>query len=70
MQITLPTKTLKPELVKISMKDHELTIQDEYNSKSQNRYEWLFFRKTITLPSATQVDQLESHMANDGQLSI
>lgn len=70
LEITLPMKNFKPELVKVSMKDHELTIQAEYNYRDKDRSERSFFRKSIMLPPGTEVDKLESRMTDDGQLYI
>lgn len=70
LQINLPMKNFKPEVVKVSVKDHELTVQAEYNYKDKNRSERSFFRKSITLPPGTQVEELQSQMTNDGQLCI
>lgn len=70
LQITLPLKPFKPEVVKVSIKDHELTVQAEYNFKDKNRSERSFFRKSIILPPGTKVDELQSQMTDDGELCI
>lgn len=70
LQITLPMKDVKPNMVKVTVKDNQLTVQCESSYKSDNGAQRSFFRKSITLPPGTQVDHLQSHMGDDGELKI
>ncbi len=60
----------RPPELKVSVKDNELIVQGEHQYKDQNRSERSYFFKSTTLPRGTQVDQLQSHLNDSGQLRI
>lgn len=70
LEMIVPMKTYKPEEIKVSVKNNELIVQGEHRHKDDNRAERSFFFKSVTLPPGTQVDHLESHLNDDGQLKI
>jgi len=70
LEMTLGMKNYKPEEIKVSVKDNELIVQGEHRHKDENRSERSFFFKSTMLPPGTQVDQLQSHITDDGQLKI
>jgi HSP20 family molecular chaperone IbpA len=70
LEMTLGMKNYKPEEIKVSVKDNELIVQGEHRHKDANRSERSFFFKSTMLPPGTQVDQLQSHLNDDGQLKI
>ncbi|CAF4398312.1 unnamed protein product [Rotaria sp. Silwood2] len=70
LELTLGMKDYKPQEIKVSVKNNELIVQGEHRHKDANRSERSFFFKSTTLPPGTQVDHLESHLTEDGQLKI
>ncbi|CAF5041631.1 unnamed protein product, partial [Rotaria sp. Silwood1] len=68
--MTVGMKNYKPQEIKVSVKNNELIVQGEHRHKDANRTERSFFFKSTTLPPGTQVDQLQSHLTDDGQLKI
>ena len=70
LEITVPMKTYKPEEIKVSVKNNELIVQGEHRRQDENRSERTYFFKSTTLPPGTQLDKLESHLTDDGQLKI
>jgi HSP20 family molecular chaperone IbpA len=70
LEMTVGMKNYRPEEIKVSVKNNELIIQGEHQHKDANRSERLFFFKSAMLPPGTQVDQLQSHVTDDGQLKI
>jgi HSP20 family molecular chaperone IbpA len=70
LQLSMPMKDYRPEQIKVSVKNNDLIIQGEYKSKDDNRSERSFFFQSVTLPPGTQVDQLQTHLTDDGQLKI
>jgi len=70
LEIAVPMKTYKPEEIKVSVKNNQLIVQGEHRHKDENRSERTYFYKSTILPPGTQVDHLQSHLTNDGQLKI
>jgi len=70
LEIAVPMKTYKPEEVKVSVKNNQLIVQGEHRHKDENRSERSFFYKSTILPPGTQLDKLQSHLTDDGQLKI
>jgi len=70
LEMTVGMKNYQPEEIKVSVKNNELIVQGEHKHKDANRSERSFFFKSATLPPGTQVDQLQSHLTDDGQLKI
>jgi HSP20 family molecular chaperone IbpA len=70
LEMTLGMKNYQPQEIKVSVKNNELIVQGEHKHKDANRSERAFFFKSATLPPGTQVDQLQSHLTDDGQLKI
>jgi len=70
LEMTVGMKNYRPEEIKVSVKNNELTVQGEHQHKDKNRSERSFFFKSTLLPPGTQVDQLQSHLTDDGQLKI
>jgi HSP20 family molecular chaperone IbpA len=70
LEMSLELKDFKPQEIKVSVKNNELIVQGEHRHKDANRSERSFFFKSTTLPPGTQVDQLQSHLGDDGQLKI
>ncbi|CAF0787819.1 unnamed protein product [Rotaria sordida] len=70
LQISLSMKNIKPNLINVSVKDNLLTVQCEHSYKDENCLQRSFFRKSMTLPPGTQVDQLRSQITDDGELKI
>ena len=70
LEMTLGMKNYQPQEIKVSVKDNELIVKGEHRHKDENRSERSFFFKSTTLPPGTQVDHLESHLTDDGQLKI
>jgi HSP20 family molecular chaperone IbpA len=70
LEMTVGMKNYRPQEIKVSVKNNELIVQGEHTHKDANRSERSFFFKSTTLPPGTQIDQLQSHLTNDGQLKI
>ena len=70
LEMTLTVKGYKPDEIKVSVKNNVLIIEGERAHREDNRSERSFFSKTTTLPSETQVDQLQSSLNDDGVLKI
>jgi len=70
LEMTLGMKNFRPQEIKVSVKNNELIVQGEHRQKDSNHSERSFFFKSATLPPGTQVDHLQSHLTDDGQLKI
>jgi len=70
LELNVGMKNYKPQEIKVSVKNNELIVQGEHRHKDNNRSERSFFFKSTTLPPGTQIDKLESHLTDDGQLKI
>jgi HSP20 family molecular chaperone IbpA len=70
LEMTVGMKNYQPEEIKVSVKNNELIVQGEHKHNDANCSERSFFFKSTTLPPGTQIDQLQSHLTNDGQLKI
>jgi len=70
LEMSVGMKNYRPEEINVSVKNNELIVQGEYKHKDENRSERSFFFKSTTLPPGTQVDQLQTHLTDDGQLKI
>jgi len=70
LEMSVGMKNYRPEEIKVSVKNNELIVQGEHQHKDENRSERSFFYKSTTLPPGTQVDQLKTHLNDDGQLKI
>ncbi len=70
LELTVGVNNYRPEELKVSVQNNELIIQGEHQYKDQNRSERSYFFKSTTLPRGTQVDQLQSHYNDGGQLKI
>ncbi len=70
LEVTVGVKNYRPQELQVSVKNNELIVQGEHQHKDANRSERSFFFKSTTLPRGTQIDQLESHLGDDGQLKI
>ncbi|CAF2228891.1 unnamed protein product [Rotaria magnacalcarata] len=62
--------TFWPDIVEVSVKDNQLTVQCESSYKDETCKERPFFRKSITLPPGTQVDQLQPQITDSDELKI
>jgi len=70
LELTVGMKNFQPNEIKVSVKNNELIVQGERQQKDNNRSERSFFYKSTTLPPGTQLDQIQSHLSDDGQLKI
>lgn len=70
LEMTVGMKNYRPQEIKVSVKNNELIVQGEHRHKDANRSERTYFFKSTTLPPGTQVDHLQSHLTDDGQLKI
>jgi len=70
LKMALKMKDFTPEQIKVSVKNNDLVIQGEHQHKDRNRSEKTYFYKSCTLPPGTQIDHLQSHLTNDGELQI
>jgi len=70
LKMSLKMRDYTPEQIKVSVKNNDLVIQGEHHHKDRNRSEKSFFYKSCTLPPGTQIDHLQSHLTNDGELQI
>jgi len=70
LEMTVGMKNYRPQEIKVSVKNNELIVQGEHQHKDKNRSERSFFFKSAKLPPGTQVDHLQSHLTDDGQLKI
>jgi HSP20 family molecular chaperone IbpA len=70
LEINVGMKNYRPEEIKVSVKNNELIVQGEHRQNDQNHSARSFFFKSTTLPPGTQVDQLQTHLTDDGQLQI
>jgi HSP20 family molecular chaperone IbpA len=70
LEMTVGMKNYRPEEIKVSVKNNELIVQGEHRHKDKNRSERSYFFKSTTLPPGTQVEQLQSRLTDDGQLTI
>ena len=70
LELTVGMGNFRPNEMKVSVKNNELIVQGEHRQADKNRSERSFFFKSTTLPPGTQVEHLQSHMGDDGQLKI
>jgi HSP20 family molecular chaperone IbpA len=70
LEVTVGVKNYLPQELQVSVKNNELIVQGEHQHKDVNGSERSFFFKSTTLPPGTQIDQLESHLDDNGQLKI
>ncbi|CAF2396438.1 unnamed protein product [Rotaria sp. Silwood2] len=70
LEMIVEMKNYQPEEIKVSVKNNELIIRGEHQYEDQNRSERSYLFKTTTLPPGTQIDQVQSHFTDDGQLKI
>jgi HSP20 family molecular chaperone IbpA len=70
LEMTVGMKNFRPQDLKVSVKNNELIVQGEHREKDDKHYARSFFYKSATLPPGTQVEQLQSHLTDDGQLKI
>jgi HSP20 family molecular chaperone IbpA len=70
LEMTVGMKSYRPQEIKVSVKGNELIVQGEHRHKDDNRSERSFFFRSTTLPPGTQIDHLQSHLSDDGQLKI
>jgi len=70
LEMSVEMKNFQPQEIKVSVENNQLIVQAEHQYNDANRSERSSFYKSTTLPPGTQVDQLKSHLASDGQLKI
>ena len=70
LEMTVGMKDFRPQEIKVSVKNNELVIQGENVHKDNSRSERSFFYRSAMLPPGTQVEQLQSHIDDNGQLKI
>jgi HSP20 family molecular chaperone IbpA len=70
LEMTVGMKNFRPEEIKLSVKNNELVVQGEHRQNDDNHSARSFFFKSTILPPGTQVEQLQSHLTDDGQLKI
>jgi HSP20 family molecular chaperone IbpA len=70
LEVTVGVKNYRPEELQVLVKNNELIVQGEHQHKDDNRSERSFFFKSTTLPPGTQIEQLQAHLNDDGQLRI
>ncbi len=70
LEMSVEVKNFQPQEIKVSVENNQLIVQAEHQYNDANRSERSSFYKSTTLPPGTQVDQLKSHLASDGQLKI
>jgi HSP20 family molecular chaperone IbpA len=70
LEVTVGVKNFRPEELQVLVKNNELIVQGEHQHKDDNRSERSFFFKSTTLPPGTQIEQLQAHLNDDGQLRI
>jgi len=70
LEMTVGMKNFRPQEIKVSVKNNELIVQGEHRQKDGHHSERTFFFKSAPLPPGTQVDHLQSHLTDDGQLKI
>ncbi|CAF0863526.1 unnamed protein product [Rotaria sp. Silwood1] len=70
LEMSIGMKKYRPDEIKVSVKNNELIVQGEHQHKDKNHSERSFFFKSTTLPPGTQINQLQSHLTDDGQLKI
>ncbi|CAF1109216.1 unnamed protein product [Didymodactylos carnosus] len=70
LNMNVDMKGYKPEQIKVSVKDNELIVQGEQEYESNNRAGRSYFYKQVTLPPGVITDRLQTHLMNNGQLTI
>ena len=70
LEMTVGMKDFRPQEIKVSVKNNELIIQGEHVRKDDSGSARSFFYRSAMLPPGTQVDQLQSHIDDNGQLKI
>jgi HSP20 family molecular chaperone IbpA len=70
LEMTFGMKNYRPEEIKVSVKNNQLVVQGEHRQKDENYSGRSFFFKSTTLPPGTQIEQLQTHLTDDGQLKI
>jgi len=70
LEMSVEMKNFQPQEIKVSVENNQLIVQGEHQYNDANRSERSSFFKSTTLTPGTQVDQLKSHLASDGQLKI
>jgi len=70
LELTVGMKNFQPNEMKVTVKNNELIVQGEHKQKDKNHSERSFFYKSTTLPPGTQLEQLQSHLSDDGVLKI
>ena len=69
-EVTLDMKDFQPGEVNVTVKYNQLIVRAERRYFDGNRSERSAFYKSLTLPAGLQVDRLQTHMDDDGQLKI
>ena len=70
LEMVVDMKNYRPQEINVSVTNNELIIKGEHQHNDGNRSERSTFFKSTTLPPGIQVDKLESHFNDDGQLKI
>lgn len=70
LEMTIGMKNFQPNEMKVTVKDNALIVKGEHRQEDENGSQQSFFYRSIMLPPGTQVNQLESHLTDDGQLKI
>jgi HSP20 family molecular chaperone IbpA len=70
LEMMVGMKKYRPQEIKVSLKNNHLIVQGEHKHKDKNRSDRSFFFKSTALPPGTQVDQLQWHLTDDGQLKF
>jgi HSP20 family molecular chaperone IbpA len=70
LEMVVDMKNYRPEDINVSVTNNELIIKGEHQHNDGNRSERSTFFRSTTLPPGIQVNKLESHLNDDGQLKI
>lgn len=70
LEATVDVRGYRAEDVKVSVRNNQLIVEGERQQTDNNRSERTSFIKSTTLPQGVQVNRLQSHVNNNGELII
>ncbi|WKX92000.1 hypothetical protein Q1695_010214 [Nippostrongylus brasiliensis] len=68
--LTMDVSKFKPEELKVNLDGRILTVEGKQEVKDDNGYSLSTFVRQWTLPEEVDVEQIRSHLTEDGHLSI
>ncbi|WKX99851.1 hypothetical protein Q1695_014601 [Nippostrongylus brasiliensis] len=70
LALSMDVSKFKPEELKVNLEGRTLTIEGKQEVKDDNGYSMRSFVRQWTLPEEVDIEQVRSHLTENGQLSI